>query len=120
MAASSEKVKVEPITLSQMGFAGLKISGARMRYANRSYTGKFWFDPESLKRDRLPQSEMKTLKLLNLLAAVILPAFPAAAAVHYVNLNNPTPSSPYTTWSTAATDIQSAITASVSGDTVLV
>ena len=39
---------------------------------------------------------------------------------HYVNVNNPTPSAPYTNWADAATNIQDAINAAESNDLVLV
>lgn len=54
------------------------------------------------------------------LLLVVLSAFQASAAVRYVNLNNPAPAAPYTTWETAATNIQHAVDAAVSGDVVLV
>jgi len=42
------------------------------------------------------------------------------AATLYVDVDSPNPVSPYTSWATAATDIQAAVNVAVSNDTVLV
>jgi hypothetical protein len=42
------------------------------------------------------------------------------AATHYVDLNSPTPTPPYTTWATAAHGIQEAVNIATNGSTVLV
>ncbi len=51
---------------------------------------------------------------------VDLGAFEFPSLIHFVSLSSLTPISPYTNWTTAATNIQDAIDASVAGDLVLV
>ena len=62
------------------------------------------------------------MKLLHqLVASFCLPfSFHASAALLYVDLNSTNPAPPYADWSTAASDIQSAIDASADGDLILV
>ena len=63
---------------------------------------------------------MKTRLLpLTLLCSCLL-AIRAAATTYYVDINSPDPTPPYTTWTTAATNIQDAINETINGDTVLV
>ena len=63
---------------------------------------------------------MKTSRLLLALAYFLCLAAPAPATTRYVNLNNPSPTPPYTNWPAAATNIQDAIDASSPGDLILV
>jgi hypothetical protein len=63
---------------------------------------------------------MKSGRLLPALACFLCLAAPALATTRYVNLNNPSPTPPYTNWPAAATNIQDAIDASSPGDLILV
>jgi hypothetical protein len=47
-------------------------------------------------------------------------ATPAFATTYYVDINSVNPTPPYTNWSTASTDIQSAVNQTTNGDLVLV
>ena len=42
------------------------------------------------------------------------------AGVHYVDLNSANPTPPYSSWATAATNIQNAVDAAVAGDEIVV
>jgi hypothetical protein len=58
----------------------------------------------------------------NIITCLILTALTEATfgAPHYVDLNSPNPSPPYTNWATAARIIQDAVNAAASGDEVVV
>lgn len=65
-------------------------------------------------------SGMKNTGYLLVSAVVFGLAFEAAAATRFVDLINPSPVSPYTSWATAATNIQQAVDVASDGDLVLV
>ena len=60
------------------------------------------------------------MKKLIVLLVLVMGSSAAFADTHYVDLNSPSPTPPYTNWVTAATNIQDAVDASSDGDTVLV
>jgi hypothetical protein len=69
---------------------------------------------------RLKGNIMSVRALRSIFTALLVSALPAVAATLYVNLNNPTPAPPYSSWASAATNIQDAVDAATDGDTVLV
>jgi len=60
------------------------------------------------------------MKTTSQLAILVLATFNVSAATLYVSLESPNPSPPFATWATAATNIQHAVDAANTGDTVLV
>jgi len=63
---------------------------------------------------------MKSRLPITLIPVLALCWTASAAVTHYVDLNCPTPTPPYTNWAVAATNIQDAIDAAAAGDEVLV
>ncbi|HTV39243.1 MAG TPA: immunoglobulin domain-containing protein [Candidatus Sulfotelmatobacter sp.] len=62
-----------------------------------------------------------TVDITNLISATnSAPALLSIASIRYVNASNSAPTPPYTSWSTAATNIQEAINISTNGDFILV
>jgi hypothetical protein len=73
-----------------------------------------------VKISNLRNTAMKFACLRLTTAVLAFLAFRTSGAVLYVDLNSTNPVPPYAGWSTAATDIQDAVDAANSGDTVLV
>jgi hypothetical protein len=86
--------------------------------------------PMQIRVDRCFKTELNQLqdklmktgtgKLLGWLSLAAIFCFNSAATTFYVNVSNPVPVSPFTDWSTAATNIQDAIDVSTGGDLILV
>lgn len=68
------------------------------------------------RRRALKAASLATIVVLSLMVL----SLKAVAATRYVNLNNPTPTPPYTSWETAATNIQNAVDLAVANDEILV
>jgi hypothetical protein len=60
------------------------------------------------------------LAIVSIVGVSVFDANDVKAATYYVSAGNPAPVAPYSSWTTAATNIQDAIAQTVNGDTVLV
>ena len=63
---------------------------------------------------------MKTILTIIISLIIILISHSLHGVTHYVDVNNGSPSAPYTSWATAANTIQDAVDAATGGDNVLV
>jgi parallel beta-helix repeat protein len=77
--------------------------------------------PSPFTRMKFFQFKSRLVPAIWLVCFLLLCAASGAwAATNYVNINNRTPSAPYTNWSTAATNIQIAVDAASPGNVILV
>ena len=71
-------------------------------------------------RSKLAAGRLLPAGFLAFLGGLLVLATAAGAATRYVNVNNAAPAPPYTTWATAATNIQAAVDVAAAGDEILV
>ena len=64
----------------------------------------------------IDSNNMNSMRAAQLLVAALLITTPLGAAVHYVDVNSPSPVAPYSSRTTAATSIQDAIDAALGGE----
>ncbi len=67
----------------------------------------------------IDESVRKITLLFSIILFLIL-TIPGYSTIRYVKAGNPTPSSPYTTWTTASDSIQKVLDICLSGDTILI